>query len=186
MRSRPCRESRRGRQMSANARGVSGARAFVRDSVAPVGAVVARESLVPPLKRWAIVGCPWRDKDWPAVASLLGRCVISRCFTHGKPSNRGPKPCVQWRPHSFGCLVGRFSLASRRYEDFASPRNRRAARKLRSDEESLIVPRPRPMLCGERRSVTRCERRGLRDHRVGIDLHSPDQSQHGPTDTVRR
>ena len=32
-----------------------------------------RERLVvPPLKRWAIVGCPWRDKEWPAVTSCSG------------------------------------------------------------------------------------------------------------------
>ena len=40
---------------------------IVRNSVAPDGAEAGRESLVPPLKRWAIVECPWRDKEGPAV-----------------------------------------------------------------------------------------------------------------------
>ena len=33
-------------------------------SVAPAGAVAGSDSLVPPLKRWAIVGSPYRDKEW--------------------------------------------------------------------------------------------------------------------------
>ncbi len=44
------------------------------------GLRTASESLDPPLKRWAIVGCPSRDKEGPVVAFRLGEACDFPAF----------------------------------------------------------------------------------------------------------
>ena len=57
-------ESRQGRQkLSQRGQSQRGMLAKAASSVAPDGALAVNTSLIPPLKRWAIVGCPWRDKE---------------------------------------------------------------------------------------------------------------------------
>ena len=55
----------------------------VRDSVAPIGAANREQLVVTPLNRWAIVGCPCRDKAWTPRRSLLTRLQIARLAWDG-------------------------------------------------------------------------------------------------------
>ena len=56
--------------------------ASMRDSVAPSGADSSRESWLPPLKRWATIGSPKRDKEWPSWHLVLERCEGFQCLSH--------------------------------------------------------------------------------------------------------
>ena len=76
-------ESRQGRQKLAITF-VTSSRclASLRDSVAPDGAADHERLVAPPMNRWAMIGCPCRDKEELAVeANAISMRIFEKCRT---------------------------------------------------------------------------------------------------------
>ena len=86
----------------------------MRVSVAPAGAVAARDSWVPPLKRWAIAGCPCRDKEWQRL-QLVGEMRVSfLCIPAWKPCAFRMHQGARKSPNQWCCYAQPPSLVCHR------------------------------------------------------------------------
>ena len=92
----------------------------MRDSVAPVGAADDERLMVPPLKRWAIVGSPCRDKEGiksgqPAASLFWGGVRFLGVPHLESPMGEVREPAYNGehtRYEVFGRLAGTRTLAS--------------------------------------------------------------------------